>query len=154
MRNLLRYSLLRRCVHDMKGRRPCSFNLSAGVFESIRRSTHRPIRMRLVCCSRSASFSCCKLMLTAVHPDVTHSASASILERERLLDTSRKSVYCKSMATVAGLTESLRCSYCHKSYVGLIIKFVWEMLRCNFTYSTSFRSQTWSKLHHSAWPNI
>ena len=45
MRNLLRYSLLRRCVHDMKGRRPCSFNLSAGVFESIRRSTH--IRMRL-----------------------------------------------------------------------------------------------------------
>ena len=56
------------------------------------------------------------------------------------MEFSGKSVYryvcSKSMAIVAGLTESLRCSYCHKSYVGLIIKFVWEMLRCNFTYST------------------
>ena len=58
MRNLLRYSLLRRCFHGMKGGRPRSFNLSAGVFESIQRSMH--IRMRLVCGSRSASFSCCK----------------------------------------------------------------------------------------------
>ena len=70
MRNLLRYSLLRRCFHDMKGGRPRSFNLFAGVFESIQRSTH--IRMRLVCGSRSASFSCCEdnavrklLMLTS-----------------------------------------------------------------------------------------
>lgn len=30
MRNLLRYSLLRRCFHDMKGRRPRCFNLSTG----------------------------------------------------------------------------------------------------------------------------
>ena len=28
MRNLLRYSLLRRCFHDMKGRRPRCFNFS------------------------------------------------------------------------------------------------------------------------------
>ena len=94
MSNLLRYSLLRRCVHDMKGRRPCSFNLSTRVFESIRRSTH--IRMRLVCCSRSASFSCCKenavrklLMLTAVQSDVTHSASAPTLERQSPLERER-----------------------------------------------------------------
>ena len=30
MRNLLRYSLLRRCFHDMKGHRPRCFNLSTG----------------------------------------------------------------------------------------------------------------------------
>jgi len=83
----IRYSLLRRCVQDMKGRRPCSCNLSAGVFESIRWSTH--IRMRLVCCSRSASFSCCKLMLTAVQSDVTHSASAPTLERQSPLERER-----------------------------------------------------------------
>ena len=94
MRNLLRYSLLRRCFHDMKGRRPRSFNLSTGVFESIRRSTH--IRLRLVCCSRSSSFSCCEdnavrklLMLTAVQSDVTHSASASTLERQPTLERER-----------------------------------------------------------------
>jgi len=85
---------VRRCFYDMKGRRPRCFNLSTGVFESIRRSTH--IRMRLVCGSRSASFSCCEdnavrklLMLTAVQSDVTHSASASTLERQSTLERER-----------------------------------------------------------------
>ena len=46
--------------------------------------------------SRSASFSCCKdnavrklLMLTAVQSDVTHSASASTLERQSTLERER-----------------------------------------------------------------
>ena len=44
----IRCWVLRRCFHEMKGRRPPrSFNLSAGVFESIQRSMY--IRMRLVC---------------------------------------------------------------------------------------------------------